>query len=106
MEAKHYPIFASMWHPEYQVLDQIGPEHWQLVGDRDTDEIAFRLSLLLNRYARMNSNKIDDKNAMYFENKLSVNRHPSQPYQLISKNYILAYGYLKHDPIPKPQRRV
>ena len=33
MESQRYPIFATMYHPEYQVLDQIGPEKWRLVND-------------------------------------------------------------------------
>ena len=48
MEAKNYPIYTSMYHPEY------------MIGKSDdSDEIAFRYSLLVNRVARTNSNKIE-----------------------------------------------
>jgi len=47
MEAKHYPIYTSMYHPEY------------MISKTDAnDQIAFRLSLLVNRDARKNSNEI------------------------------------------------
>lgn len=58
MEAKNYPIYTSMYHPEYQLLDFGGPKKWKLATNDDTDEIAFRLSLLVNRDARSNSNRI------------------------------------------------
>lgn len=58
MEAKKYSIYATMYHPEYQTLDFIGPKKWKMVANADTDEIAFRLSLLVNRDARSNSNRI------------------------------------------------
>ena len=58
MEAKNYPIYTCMFHPEYQTLDYVGPKKWKMVANQDTDEIAFRLSLLVNRDARSNSNRI------------------------------------------------
>lgn len=63
MEAKNYPIMLLMFHPEYQTLDFPGPMKWQLAAMHDsalkpvTDEIAFRVSLRLNREARKNNNK-------------------------------------------------
>ena len=54
MEAYNYPIFASMFHPEYQLLDYTGSKGWYTPDNKDTDEIAFRMSLLVNRYARKN----------------------------------------------------
>ena len=58
MEAKNYPIYTSMYHPEYQVLHFAGPKKWMLASSNDTDEIVFRLSLLVNRDGRSNSNRI------------------------------------------------
>lgn len=58
MESRDYPIFASMYHPEYQLLDFEGPEKWNLVDNRLTDEIAFRLSMLLHKYACKNTNRV------------------------------------------------
>jgi len=41
MEAKHYPIYTTMYHPEYMISKT-----------DDNDEMAFRLSLKVNRDAR------------------------------------------------------
>jgi carbamoylphosphate synthase small subunit len=29
MEAKDYPIFTTMYHPEYQLLDYLGDKRWE-----------------------------------------------------------------------------
>ena len=80
MEAKHYPIYTSMYHPEYMISKT-----------DDNDEIAFRLSLLVNRDARQNSNEIEG-NAQEFFAKWGVSRVPAQRY---GDAYTLgaAYGY-------------
>ena len=36
MEAYDYPIFATMYHPEYQLLDFLGPRMWNLAEHIDT----------------------------------------------------------------------
>ena len=77
MESKKYPIFATMYHPEYQVLDQIGPQKWKLPKDYATDEIAFRLSYTLNKFARKNSNRIAAQNRDFFDIYLRVESVPS-----------------------------
>jgi hypothetical protein len=78
MEAKNYPIYTSMYHPEYMLLRQTLD---------DTDEIAFRYSLLVNRDARTNSNKILGYHADFFA-KWGVSRVPASPYTVGE-----AYGY-------------
>jgi hypothetical protein len=45
MEAKNYPIYSTMYHPEYQLLDFVGKYKWDLVNNKTTDHIAFRISL-------------------------------------------------------------
>ena len=45
MEGKNYPIFATMYHPEYQLLEFIGKYKWPIIKNQITDEIAFRMSL-------------------------------------------------------------
>lgn len=52
MESVNYPMFATMYHPEYQVLDFPGPKKWRQAEKETGEHIAFRMSLLLNRYAR------------------------------------------------------
>ena len=54
MEAYDYPIHATMYHPEYQAA-------WGDYENRDNaHEIGFRISLLLNREARMNTNTVSE----------------------------------------------
>lgn len=31
MEGKNYPIFATMYHPEYQLLEFIGKYKWPII---------------------------------------------------------------------------
>jgi hypothetical protein len=44
MEANDYPIYTTMYHPEYQLLEFEGKLKWDLIANNITDEIAFRLS--------------------------------------------------------------
>lgn len=94
-EAKHYPIFMYMYHPEYQMLDFIGSKKWPLAKDhRAAKEIAFRTSLLLNREARKNDNRIHSENAPYFE-KMTINKAHAKPYPMVGDVIIYAYGWNK-----------
>ena len=53
MESPKYPIFALMYHPEYQMLKFLGEKRFPLSPNRKTvEEIGFRVSLHLNRMAR------------------------------------------------------
>ena len=72
MEAYNYPIFATMYHPEYQVLDFATEKKWNIIGDNITDEVAFRLSLMLNRKARENSNRVPKNNEEFFNKRISI----------------------------------
>ena len=44
MESIKYPIFATMYHPEYQLLDFVGSKRWNLKQNNSTDQIAYRFS--------------------------------------------------------------
>lgn len=44
MEAKDYPIYATMYHPEYQTLTFDSKLKWVLVANDITDRIAYRIS--------------------------------------------------------------
>lgn len=62
MEAKDYPIFCTMYHPEYQFIDYVGPGTWAKYENRkNAAEIGFRISLHLNREARKNSNRLNNE---------------------------------------------
>ena len=63
MEAKNYSIFASMYHVEYQLLN----DQWDYEERRDTEEIAYRLSLMLNKVARSNTNRILGSEHYFFK---------------------------------------
>lgn len=104
MEGKDYPLFASMYHPEYQMLEFIGPQKWSIIGNKTTDEIAFRFSLLVNRFARQNNNRVRSdlsNNILRGDQNMSLDRYPSAPYPIISNIYSTAFGYNDH-PIIKP----
>ena len=62
MEAREYPIYCTMYHPEYQYIDYVGPGTWEKYENRkNAEEMTFRFSLHLNREARKNSNRLDPK---------------------------------------------
>lgn len=76
MEHKKYPIFAMMYHPEYMVVEDF---KWGSLKKTEafvqmTDEIAFRTSLAMNRWARKNDFRwtLGEENLI----RLSVNRVP------------------------------
>ena len=58
------------------------------------------MSLLLNRTARKNRNKIASENKNIFDSGMAVDRVPSQPFLLIGSMHILAYGFISHHHIP------
>lgn len=93
MEGKEYPIFTTMYHPEYQLLDFVGKYKWPVVKDETTDEIAFRVSLHLNRVARNNNNRMMPEFEEHYQSKMLVNRNDSTPYPMIGGIIIYAFGY-------------
>ena len=66
MEGKDYPIFLTMYHPEYQAMTPVGELKWETGREEITDEIAFRISLLMNRLGRLNSNRVAEGNEEFF----------------------------------------
>jgi len=83
------------------LLDFVGPQKWLLPENRAyTQEIAFRMSLLLNRVARKNKNRVAPENEKVFAQGMAVDRVPSQPFLLIGNVHILAYGFMTHFKIP------
>lgn len=94
-EAKNYPMYLFMYHPEYQMLDFVGTKRWPLAKDhRAAKEIAFRVSLMLNREARKNDNRIKSENVPYFE-AMTINKAEPRPYPMIGDLVIYAYGWNK-----------
>lgn len=75
-ESEQYPMYATMYHPEYQNLKFEGMKKWNLIANNKTDEIAFRLSLKLNRDARLNKNKPNSSWDSLFQS-YGVSRIPS-----------------------------
>lgn len=96
MEHKKYPIFASMYHPEYQLLVFTGDKKWAIIDNEITDEIAFMFSLKLNRYARLNSNRVRKGNEYLFDTELALSRNEAVPYPMIENIEVYAYGYNGH----------
>lgn len=53
MEHKRYPLFAAMYHPEYQLLKFTNDDKkWTTIDSAATDEIAYRFSKKLNEVAK------------------------------------------------------
>ena len=101
MEGRDYPVYLIMYHPEYQLLQFYGQKQWNLASanmrlSQITDEIAFRISLKLNRDARLNRNHINknsyETNQDFFE-KWGASRVPPQTYPMVSGLEVMAYGY-------------
>jgi len=69
-----------------------------MVANADTDEIAFRLSLLVNRDARSNSNRIKgtQKQQAKFMRRYGVSRVPAVAFPMIAGMDVYAYGYKTH----------
>lgn len=59
MEGFEYPIFAMSYHPEYHQFEVLGEAKYNCVKRNEvTDEISFRLSLVMNRLGLSNKNRI------------------------------------------------
>lgn len=96
MEHRHYPIFTTMYHPEYQLLVFTGRNRWTTVENHLTDEIAFRASLKLNRVARTNSNRVLPGSEELFDKWMAVRRVPAANYPMIDHVEVYAYGFNRH----------
>ena len=80
MEGKKYPFFLTMYHPEYQLLQFIGKQKWQLAENKKiAEEIAFRISLFLKRQASLNNNKIEGEQNLFFD-KWNITPNGPKPY--------------------------
>jgi gamma-glutamyl hydrolase len=93
MEAYNYPIFAVMYHPEYQIANWGGSVPPAIVDNELTDEVAFRESFNLNRIARTNTNRPTISYNELYQN-YGVSRVQLQTYPLNgTKKTLPAYGY-------------
>ena len=87
MEAKDYPIFSILYHPEFKLSPISDPSTRET-----TDEMAYSFSHLLNRWACKNTNRVKDKYFDFLTTGMAVDRVPSV---LMKGKYTLAYFY-KH----------
>lgn len=93
MEAHNYPIFATMYHPEYQLYEFNGPKKWNTISSKKTEEIAYRFSLLLNQYGKRNSNKVKPEFDQQIMKEMAVDRVQNECYPMIADLYVSAHGY-------------
>ena len=56
-----------MYHPEFQLMEFIGPSRFNTVDNEKTEEIAYRMSQVIHDTALKNSNK--PKNNMFYEQR-------------------------------------
>ena len=101
MEHKYYPIFTTMYHPEYQLLVFTGQNKWNIVDNDVTDEIAFRDSLKLNRLARMNGNRVKPGFEDLINRQMAISRVPADKYPMKDDVEVYAYGFQRHSDLPK-----
>jgi len=55
-------------------MNPIGEASWETGPKEITDEIAFRISLAMNKYGRLNSNRVTSGLEGFFDKKMSVDR--------------------------------
>lgn len=79
------------------MLDYVGPKRWPFAKDhRSAEEIAYRVSMLLNREARKNKNRISPRDVDYFEH-MTINKAEDLPYPMVGDIIIYAYGWNKNE---------
>lgn len=76
-------------------MTSLGELKWETGPEEITDEIAFRISLLMNRLGRLNSNRVAIGNEVFFSSQISADRHPAQRYPMVGL-VVYAYGYQEH----------
>lgn len=76
-------------------MNYINKGSWKTGPQEITDEIAFRISLVMNEYGRLNSNRVTSGLEGFFENEMSVDRIEAQPYSMVDL-VVYAYGYKEH----------
>ena len=73
MEAYNYPIYALMYHPEYQMMTFSGDEEstFNVVNNQTTKTIFDNVSYFIKTQAQLNDNTFTDNTilqSMLFEN--------------------------------------
>ena len=58
-------------------MTPVGELKWETGREEITDEIAFRISLLMNRLGRLNSNRVAEGNEEFFNTQINIDRHPA-----------------------------
>ena len=85
---------------------EIGPKMWQNFGSPQTDEIAFRISMMLNRVARGNKNRVFPHYSDLIYNKMAVNRKPTFIIPTVAKFLISSYIYVSHPDIKPSYKKL
>jgi hypothetical protein len=55
IESRKYPIWGTIYHPEYQGMEFVGKK-WPVLKNTYTDEIAMRISQVVHDNALKNTN--------------------------------------------------
>ena len=56
IESPKYPIWGTIYHPEYQIMEFIDKK-WPIENDKYTNEIAYKISQVMYENALKNSNR-------------------------------------------------
>ena len=59
IENKHYPMWATIYHPEFQIMDYVGDNRLVTQNTNLTQEIAYQMSKSIHDAAQNNTNKPD-----------------------------------------------
>ena len=98
MESYKYPIFATMYHPEYQSLDFVGAGKWNIGDNEETDTIGYTLSSLMYDYGRLNNNRVKPGYNKLITVKMAVDRVDSIPYPMAGDDLAVNAKMYKSEP--------
>ena len=93
-EAKNYPIYGYIYHPEYMFTDWVGPGRFPKYDKHRTaaEEMVFRYSLQLNRDGRKNNHRLNKDNSHLVE-EINPNKNELKPFPLAGPLINYAYGF-------------
>jgi hypothetical protein len=92
MEAYHYPIYSTMFHPEYQLLDVIPEYGFKIHKSPETEEIAHNFSKLMFHVARKSPNRFKSQKELF---ALLLDNAELGPFPINPPFYMKARGTYK-----------
>ena len=91
IENKKYPIWGTIYHPEFQIMNFDGPSRFVVQDTNQTQEIAYSLSKSIHDAAMNNTNK-PAKDDFYELHR--VNKHDPKKFMVFEKLEAYSYAYM------------